>query len=212
MSFFITFEGIEGSGKTTQMKMLGHHLESAGMEVVMTREPGGTDLGESVRRIILNVREKKTAPWAELMLYAACRAQVVYEVIKPAIEKGKVVLCDRFTDSTLSYQGYAMALGVEPVNAINGWITGGISPDLTFILDCPPEVGLKRAWNRIKEKEGMKEDRFEREGLEFHRRVREGYLRLAEMEPGRIKVIDGDRSPDTIHVEICEIVDSKWNI
>jgi len=211
---FITFEGIEGSGKTTQIEMLQCHLESMDREVVVTREPGGTELGEKIRQIILNTHEQETTHWAELFLYEACRAQLVQEIIKPAIEGNKIVLCDRFSDSTLAYQGYARRLGVEPVFTVDRWATDGITPNLTFILDCDLEVGLKRAWARINKKRigEAKEDRFEREDVGFHKRVRDGYLNLASREPDRIKVVNGGQGVASIHKEICEIVDSRLNI
>lgn len=210
MSLFITFEGIEGSGKTTQLEMIKEHLEWKGYKVLATREPGGTDIGERIRAILLNKVGEAIVPWAELLLYVASRAQLVEEVIRPCLEEGKVVLCDRFSDSTAVYQGYARGLDLGAIDTINRLATGGIKPDITFILDCPPEKGLKRAWDRVDTvKEGDKEDRFERFSLEFHNRVRAGYLKLAEEEPDRVKVIKGDRDIPTIHKEICGIIEKR---
>ncbi|HKZ45866.1 MAG TPA: dTMP kinase [Thermodesulfobacteriota bacterium] len=210
MSLFITFEGVEGSGKTTQMEMLKEHLEWKGFQVVSTREPGGTELGEKIRSMLLNIEGRTIAPWSELLLYAVCRAQMVNEIIKPALLDKKIVLCDRFADSTMVYQGYARGLDLEAVTNLNKWVTEGILPTVTFIIDCPPEIGLKRALARIDTRAGSnKEDRFEREDIEFHKKVREGYLKLAKTEPNRIKIINGDRDIPVIHKEICGIIEKK---
>ncbi|MBI3397672.1 MAG: dTMP kinase [Deltaproteobacteria bacterium] len=210
MSPFITFEGVEGCGKTTQMEMLKEHLEWKGCQVVATREPGGTELGEKVRNILLNIDVHPLAPWSELLLYSVCRAQLVNEVIKPALKDKKIVLCDRFSDSTIVYQGYARGLNLEAIAHLNKWITEGIMPSITFIMDCPPEIGLRRALDRINtRKEGNKEDRFERENVEFHKKIRDGYLRLAKESTDRIKVINGDREISVIHKDICGIVEKQ---
>jgi dTMP kinase len=224
LGFFITFEGIEGSGKTTQMELLRDHLEWQEKKVLAVREPGGTVLGEKIRSILLTVekeseggeggegREKALGldPWAELFLYAACRAQLVIERIKPALDEGKIVICDRYTDSTVCYQGLGRGLDMAAVRSLNGWSSRGVVPDITFVLDCSPEVGLKRAGIRIESIEsGPREDRFEREDIEFHRRVREGYLKLAEEEPQRVKLINGEREIPVIHKEICDIMEKK---
>ncbi|HAG51533.1 MAG TPA: dTMP kinase [Deltaproteobacteria bacterium] len=210
MSLFITFEGIEGCGKTTQMEMLKEHLEWKGFQVVATREPGGTELGERIRTMLLNRDIQPIAPWSELLLYAVCRAQLVKEIIKPALENRKIVLCDRFADSTVTYQGFARGLSLEAITNINKWVTEGITPSITFILDCAPEIGLKRAFDRINtRKEGNKEDRFERENIEFHKKIREGYLKLAKESPDRIKVVNGDREISLIHKEICGIIEQS---
>ncbi|MBI3754284.1 MAG: dTMP kinase [Deltaproteobacteria bacterium] len=208
MSLFITFEGVEGSGKTTQMEMLKEHLEWKGFPVVATREPGGTELGEKIRGMLLNTEGETIAPWSELLLYEVCRAQLVYEVIKPALKDKKIVLCDRFADSTVVYQGYVKGLTLEAVTSLNTWTTEGMAPTITFIIDCPPEIGLKRALARINAMPNSnKEDRFEKENIEFHKKVRDGYLRLAQEAPERIKVINGDREISAIHKEICQIID-----
>lgn len=212
MGLFISFEGVEGCGKTTQLEMLREHLEWKGCQVVAVREPGGTELGEKIRGILLNIDTEGLAitPWSELFLYAVCRAQLVCEVIKPALGENKIVLCDRFADSTVVYQGYARGLSLQAIADINKWVTEGIAPDITFIMDCPPEVGLKRAMARINNiAEGKKEDRFERENIDFHKKVRDGYLRLAKEASTRIKVIDGGRGIPVIHKEICDIIEKK---
>ncbi|MBI5827347.1 MAG: dTMP kinase [Deltaproteobacteria bacterium] len=207
LALFITFEGIEGSGKSTQMELLKRHMEGRGMEVLALREPGGTRLGERVRSILLNSSEEPVDPWAELFLYEACRAQLVSLVIRPSLEAGTTVICDRFTDSTLAYQGYGRGLDLEAVDRANVLAAGGLKPDITVLIDCEAEEGLRRAWSRIGSKEGgAREDRFEREDVSFHRRVRDGYLRIAGAEPDRVKVVDGGGEISTIHREICYII------
>lgn len=210
MGFFITFEGIEGSGKSTQMEMLKQYLEARGAVVVALREPGGTLLGEKVRSILLNSGDEPIEPMAELFLYEACRAQLVERVIRPALKGGSTVICDRFTDSTLAYQGYARGINLEAVRQLNCHAAGGLVPDLTLLLDLPAEAGLERAWSRIKgraAKPGDSEDRFEKESLLFHRKVRDGYLELAGREPERVRVVDAGREIPVIHADICGIID-----
>lgn len=208
MGLFITLEGIEGSGKSTQMELLKRHLEGMGMEVLALREPGGTALGERVRSILLNSSEEPVDPWAELFLYEACRAQLVRRVIRPSLEAGTTVICDRFTDSTLAYQGYGRGLDIEAVSRANLVCAGGLRPDITVLIDCDAEEGLRRAWSRIGSKEGgAREDRFEREDVSFHRRVRDGYLMIAGAEPDRVKVVDGKGEISTIHRQICYIIE-----
>ena len=206
MGFFITFEGIEGCGKSTQLELLKAHLERKGRAVLSVREPGGTLLGERVRSVLLNGTEERIDPWAELFLYEACRAQLVARVIRPALAEGKVVLCDRFFDSTLAYQGFGRGLDAGKIEGLNALATGGLVPDLTFLVDCAEDVGLKRAWARINASAGAREDRFEKEELAFHRRVREGFLAIAGAAP-RVKVIDGSREISTVHREICDIIE-----
>lgn len=212
LGIFITFEGIEGCGKTTQIGMLKEYLESKNYPVIMTREPGGTGLGESIRAILLNSSSEKIAPLAELFLYESCRAQIIEDIIKPALKNGKIVLCDRFADSTTAYQGYGKGLDLDAVKEINKLAAGTVIPDLTFIIDCDVDAGLKRAWARINSaKTKNKEDRFEREDIEFHKSVRDGYLKIASAEHERIKVINGDRDIEAIHKEICGIVEERLN-
>lgn len=207
MGFFITFEGIEGSGKSTQMELAKGYLRKKGADVLSLREPGGTSLGERVRSILLNSSDEPIDPWAELFLYEACRAQLVNTVIKPALASGKTVICDRFTDSTLAYQGYGRGLDLSSVAEANRLATGGLNPGLTILLDCDPEEGLKRAWSRIGAAKGEKEDRFEKESILFHRKVRQGYLSIAGNEPGRVKVVTSKGEIASIHKEICYIID-----
>ncbi|MFQ5900411.1 MAG: dTMP kinase [Thermodesulfobacteriota bacterium] len=209
MSLFITFEGIEGCGKTTQMELLKKALEEEGVSVTITREPGGTKTGNRLRPILLGKKGNELFPLTELLLYLACRAQLIEEVIRPALDEGKVVLCDRFADSTRVYQGSGRGLDIEIIDRFNEIAAGGIRPDITFIIDCPVEKGLKRAWARIASAKGdaAQESRFEKAEISFHRKVREGYLALAATEE-RFKVIDGDRDKFLIHDEIYGIVNS----
>ncbi|MCC6501548.1 MAG: dTMP kinase [Deltaproteobacteria bacterium] len=205
MGFFITFEGIEGCGKSTQLSLLKTRLEKGGRAVLGVREPGGTLLGEQVRSVLLNTTEEGIDPWAELFLYEACRAQLVAKVIRPALIEGKVVLCDRFYDSTLAYQGFGRGLDREKIAGLNTLATGGLVPDLTILVDCAEDVGLKRAWSRINAASGAKEDRFEKEDAAFHSRVREGFLEIAR-GASRVRVVDGSREISTVHREICDII------
>jgi dTMP kinase len=187
------------------MELLREHLEWKGLSVVALREPGGTELGERLRTVLLTSNdEERVDPLAELLLYEAARAQLVELVIRPSLKDGKTVLCDRFTDSTLVYQGWGRGIALKAIEELNGIAASGLRPDLTVLVDCPPETGLKRALKRIEGVE-KKEDRFEKESLEFHRRVREGYLKLAEKEPDRIKVVDGRKKPLAVHKEVCNI-------
>lgn len=182
MGLFITFEGGEGCGKSTQSKLLLKKLEQQDVPVVLTHEPGGTALGNELRRTLKHKGNYPVSPQSELFLFAASRAQLAAEVIRPALEEGKVVICDRFSHSTLVYQGYGRGLDFTAINMVNNMATGYLNPDLIILLDTSPEQGLAR-------KQSLK-DRFELEDLSFHRRVREGYLKMAAAEPDRWLVID----------------------
>ena len=200
---FITFEGIEGCGKSTQAKRLGKTLDRLGIAHVMTLEPGGTAIGRHVRRVLLDSRNKALTPLSELMLYAADRAQHVEEIIKPALRSGKWVICDRFSDATVVYQGAARGQDKKLIRLLNTIVTQGIRPHLTFLLDCPVEVGLRRALER-----NMKgQDRFEREALSFHRKVRNGYLDLARKNKKRFVILDAAASRKEIEAEILRHVE-----
>ncbi len=190
MSLFITFEGGEGCGKSLQAKRLFKRLEVLGIPVLLTREPGGTPLGERISRW-LKWSHPDITPLTELMLFNASRAQLVAEVIMPALKEGKVVICDRYTDSTIAYQSYGRGLDLEMVRTLNRDATQGLKPTLTFLLDIPAEDGLARKGDR-------KQDRFEQEKISFHRRVRQGYLKLALEEPERWLVIDATQSKDKV--------------
>ena len=204
MSLFVTFEGIEGCGKTTQIEMAGRFLQRRGTPFIITVEPGGTQVGTELRKILLKGTSLHIHERTELFLFAADRNQHVEEVIRPALNEDKVVLCDRYSDATVAYQGYGRGLDPEFVRTINDHSAGVLKPDITFLFDVPAETGLRRIADRSSRNgDPPREDRFERERIEFHRRVREGYLLLASNEPERFRVIDGIRDIETIHGEIC---------
>jgi dTMP kinase len=206
---FITFEGIEGSGKSTQIHLLDECLRGAGHATVLTREPGGTRIGDLIRKILLHPESSHMDPTTELLLYEAARRQHIHEVIEPSLSEGRVVLCDRYADATTAYQGAARRIDDDTVNALHRIATGGLMPRLTILLDCPVDWGLGHAMrrNRELELEGT-EDRFEKEARDFHERVRKGYLTIAEREPQRVKVVDATGSIDEVHARICKIVGS----
>ena len=207
MSLFITFEGVEGSGKTTQIQRLKIYLIQKGIPCKVTREPGGCSISEKVRKILLNPDHREMVSMSELLLYEAARAQHVKEVIKPLLKKGEVVLCDRFNDATIAYQGYGRKLDLRLVERLNHLSSQGIKPDLTFLLDCPSDMGLKRAIQRNRTLKKEKEGRFEREKVQFHHRVRRGYLSIAKKEPHRVKVIDTRQGEDKVFEKIRQAVD-----
>ena len=187
--FLITFEGSEGSGKSTQISRIADRFEDAGYEVVVTREPGGTPIGEEIRHILMHASESDNMmPETELLLFAASRAQLVREVILPAVEAGKIVLCDRFMDSTTVYQGVARNIQSEPVHFINTFAVGDMIPDVTVVIDLDAEVGLAR----VKHRANDLPDRMEEENIEFYQKVRNGYLMLAKAMPERFIVVDGE--------------------
>ncbi len=188
---FITFEGGEGCGKSTQLRLLAHRLEAAGLNVRALREPGGTAVGEAIRSILLDPENTDLGDNAELLLYEAARAQLVTELIEPALEAGEIVLCDRFYDSTTAYQGYARGIPLPEVAALNRAATGGLTPDRTVLLDIDPALGIQRATA-----EGA--DRLEAEDLAFHARVRAGFLDIAADERARIRVVDASGSVDAV--------------
>ena len=197
---FIVMEGPDGSGKTTQINLLKEYLEEAGYECLITREPGGTVIGEEVRQLILNPEHKEMAPVTEMLLYAASRAQLVHEVIGPALEEGKIVISDRFVDSSIVYQGIARKLGISTVSAVNAPGIGIYRPDGIFFIDLSEEEGLRR------KKEQKNLDRMEQEGIDFHHMVSEGYRKVLSGRPEVMK-IDGGRSIDTIQKKIRNHVD-----
>lgn len=205
--WFITFEGVEGSGKTTQIRLAGEFLRERGLPVVTTQEPGGTPLGDRIRELLLNRGGFEISGEAEVFLFAAARAQHTDAVILPALEAGKIVLCDRFSDATIAYQAYGRGLPLEPVREICRFASRGLVPHLTILFDLPVEAGLERAFRRIAGREGnLREDRFEREHLDFHRRIREGYLAIARQEPGRLKVIDASRGIESTRREVQSVL------
>ena len=185
-----TFEGSEGSGKSTQIELLADELEGMGNEVIVTREPGGTEIGEEIRHLLIhNSAGNDMAPEAELLLFAAARAQLVRQVVIPGLQEGKIILCDRFLDSTTVYQGAARSISSDPVSYINQFAAASITPDLTFILDVPAEVSIARVKRRVTDLP----DRMEQENVDFYKKVREGYLLLARSLPERFHVVDGTR-------------------
>jgi dTMP kinase len=208
LSLFITFEGVEGSGKTTQIQRLKKYLTQKGVHCKVTREPGGCLIGEKIRKILLNPDHREMVPTTELLLYEAARAQHVIEVIKPFLKKEGAVLCDRFSDATLAYQGYGRRTDLKRIQRLNHLSSQGVRPDVTFLLDCPPDVGLKRAIQRNRTLKQEREERFEREEIQFHRRVRKGYLAIARKEPGRVKVIDTRQGEEGVFEKIRKIVDN----
>ena len=204
--WFITFEGPEGAGKSSQIRMLAEALRASGREVVTTREPGGTPLAEAIRNVVKGHRgDEAVHPVTELLLMEAARSQHVSQVISPALAAGRIVLCDRFFDSTTAYQGGGRGLDREMVERLNALGTLGVKPDLTLLLDLPPERGFERTGRRV-ETQG-EYDRFELEKLDFHRRVRQTFLDLAAREPERVKVIAADRDPEAIRRDIWSVVD-----
>ncbi|MFW6011131.1 MAG: dTMP kinase [Desulfosalsimonas sp.] len=200
---FITLEGIEGSGKSTQIPHIARYLEGFGYSCLITKEPGGTAVGGKIRAILLDPGNTGLDAMAELFLYEADRAQHAGRVIRPALKEKKTVICDRFTDSTIVYQGAARGISVTIIEEINGMVLGDLKPDVTFLLDLPPETGLSRAWSQIES--GLRrqgESRFEQERIRFHEKVRQGYLALAQKEPGRIRVIDASGSQQDVKAAI----------
>jgi dTMP kinase len=202
---FITFEGIDGSGKTTQMKLLAGRLRGQGRNVLETVEPGGTAIGTQVRRILLDAANHDLRPTAELLLYFASRAQNVEECILPALSAGNIVLCDRFTDSTLAYQGCARGLGEETVRTLDKIACGGLAPDLTLLIDVDVDTGLARTQARNAEAAAT-DTRMDDQSLAFHRKVRDAYMALAKQNAGRFRIIDGRGAPEAVAAKVWESV------
>jgi dTMP kinase len=212
MGRFIVFEGIEGCGKTTQIKLLGSYLEHKGQQHIVTREPGGTPLGEDIRKIFLHSKNADIDPLTELLLVTASRIQHVKQIIAPALKENRLVLCDRFFDATVAYQGYAAKLSLAMIYKCHELFLDSITPDLTILLDCPVETGLKRSRCRnIAEGIQVEEGRFEEKTMEFHEKVRQGYLNTAKKYPNRFRVIDAGQSVESMHNEICRIITEKEN-
>jgi dTMP kinase len=205
VSLFVTFEGPEGSGKTTQIRLLADYLTGMGYDVLTTREPGGTAIGNAIRTVLLSTDHREMSPRAETLLFNAARAQIVDEVIRPALAAGRVVLCDRYADSTLAYQGYGRRQNLDELRTLGRYATAGLEPDLTIYLDIAPDKGLERKrqgdaeeWNRMEE-----------EALAYHRAVHTGYHALAAESPARWALVDAARSPDQIHAEILQRVNER---
>ncbi len=193
---FITFEGIEGSGKTTQQRLVAEHLRAQNKTVVVTKEPGGTPLADRIRAILLD-SANAIDPVAEVLLFAASRRQHTTEVIEPALSRGEIVLCDRYADSTLAYQGFGRLIDLDRLRTLNEWATDALVPNITLLFDLPEEAGLQRA-NSRNAVATQDEGRFEAEDLRFHRRVREGYLAMAVAEPNRYRVIDANGTVEEV--------------
>jgi len=209
---FISFEGIEGSGKTTHAEHMVRFLQDNGHDCVITREPGGTRIGEKIRAILLDPLSKDMDPLTELLLYTADRAQHINEYILPLLSEGKMVLCDRYYDATMAYQGFARGLNIGLIEKMHKLLFKNLKPDITLLLDLSPEIGLERAWKQINNGNRIsKETRFEEERLSFHKRVREGYLELARLEPERFRIIDASKDEHEVRVKIINILDVEIN-
>ena len=203
---FITLEGIDGTGKSTQLRLLVQHLKQRGLPVRVTREPGGTKLGERFRKILLDSKNTHLSPLAELALMYAARAQHLEEVIRPALARGEIVVSDRYNDASLAYQGYGRKLGVEIVRAFDRVVSGRTQPDLTILLDLNPRLSLGRAADRLSQR-NSNQGRFESQGLNFHRRVRRGYLAIARKNPRRVKVVPAGGAVAEVHAKILNLID-----
>ena len=207
---FITLEGIEGSGKTTQAKHMVNFLQDKGIDCVLTREPGATRIGKKIRSILLDPVSKDMSPLTELLLYNADRAQHVSELVGPSLAAGKTVICDRYFDATWVYQGFTRGIDIELVSRLHQLIFEGLKPDITILLDLLPQLGLSRAWKQIENGDRVEaETRFEAEALTFHKNVRLGYLELARQEPERFRVIDASRDERTVKEAIINILSAE---
>lgn len=200
--YFITFEGADGCGKTTQSELVQKYLEDKGYEVVWTREPGAKGLGQNIRQLLLHY-DGDVAPMCEAFLFLADRAQHIEHLIKPAVESGKIVICDRHTDSTIAYQGYGRGEDIEQLKYLNNLATGSIKPDLTFVFDVSTEVAQTRV--------GSDKDRMESAGIEFHKKVRQGYHEIAKQEPERVKIVDANNSIEKVFEDTKKILDTFLN-
>jgi len=203
MSLFITLEGPDGGGKSTQASRLVDYLQGRGLNVLLTREPGGTLIGDQIRRTLMDLGNTGMHPRTEILLFSASRAQIVHQVIRPHLESGGIVVCDRFYDSTLAYQGYGHGLDLRALQTITAFATGGLRPDLTLLLDLPAEDGLRRR------KRGGQWNRLDAYDLAFHQRVRQGYFALADAEPERWVRVDATQPLDAVHAAIREAVDAR---
>lgn len=204
----MTFEGPEGSGKTTQIPLLAEYLKENGYDVLCTREPGGTDISEQIREVILSSKNDSISHATEALLFSAARAQIVEQVIRPALAAGRIVLCDRYADSTIAYQGYGLGLDVQALAVITRFATGGLVPDLTFYIDVPAEIGLARKKGQAGS--GASEmNRLDQKEIAYHTRVREGYLEMARQAPERWVVIDGTRSASSVQKALRERLEQE---
>jgi dTMP kinase len=206
MAYFISFEGIDGCGKTTQLQRLEQFLREQGIQVVVSREPGGTEVSEAIRQVLLASKHAQLLPISELLLYYASRHQNLYQKILPSLQQGAWVLCDRYADASMAYQGYGRGLDRELIDQLNRTVIQGRMPDLTILIDISPEIGVQRAISRNEQK-ALDEGRFEKESLEFFHRVRHGYLEIARQEPARFRVIAGEGDIQTIHEQIVREIE-----
>lgn len=204
MSLFVTFEGLDGAGKSTQIERLSHRLQELGKTPVTTREPGGTEIGDQLRSLLLDPTQRNLSPETEVLLYGSSRAQLLHEVIRPALAVGKMVICDRYVDASLAYQGAGLGVGVEQVAAVNGFATGRLEPDLTFLFDLPVEVGLLRVQHSRAQ---LPMDRIEQRSDEYFSRVRNEFLRIARDNPHRVIVVDATRSQSELEQEIWQHIE-----
>lgn len=208
MSLFITLEGPDGSGKSTQTQLLADYLHAAGLEVLVTREPGGTVIGDQIRAVLHDIENIQMKAEAEVLLYSASRAQLVGEIIRPALAQGVIVVSDRYADSTIAYQGYGRGLDLAALQQITAFATGGLAPDLTIYLDCPVEEGLNRKQQALAS--GVGEwNRLDQETIEFHQRVRQGYLALAADQPDRWLILDASSSIQEVQKKIQWAVEHR---
>jgi dTMP kinase len=205
--FFITFEGPDGSGKSTQIQGLAEYLQGLGQTVLLTREPGGTEIGEKIRDLLHDLRHREMQPRAEILLYSAARAQLVGQRIRPALESGGTVLCDRYADSTLAYQGYGHGLDLEIMRLITSFATQGLRPDLTLLFDLEPALGLKR-----RQADGVEWNRLDDYDLAFHQRVRQGYHELAQADPGRWVTLDATLGRQKLQEEVRRVVAERLEV
>jgi dTMP kinase len=203
MRKFITFEGVEGCGKSTQIKLIADALRIEGRDVLATEEPGGSDIGKELRRLLLNRSQIKISSEAELLLFMADRAQHVREMILPALDENRIVLCDRFSDATIAYQGFGRGMDLKEIENLNRFACADLKPDLTFLFDISVEEGIARAMKRMANAElSKREDRFESEEINFHERVRKGYLKLAQNEAARFRIVDGSKGIEEVHAAV----------
>ncbi|MEI6126007.1 MAG: dTMP kinase [Pseudomonadota bacterium] len=210
MGLFIVFEGIEGCGKTTQIKLLSGYFEKRNLPCLLTREPGGTPVSEEIRKIFLHSEHNEITPLTELLLVTAARVQHIQQVIQPALDAGTIVVCDRFFDATVAYQGYAGRISLDLIYRSHELFCTALYPDLTLLLDCPVEIGLARSRSRNRAAGREKEEgRFEDKALPFHEKVRQGYLELAKKESRRFSIMHAEQPAEALHTAICEVMTQK---
>ena len=212
MGYFVTFEGGEGTGKSTQVRLLAKHLERLGEPVILTREPGGSPRGEAIRKLLLEGKIAKFGPFAEALLFSIARDDHLETIIRPALGKGHWVLCDRFMDSTMAYQGAGGHLSPSVIKGLEHTVVGNTRPDLTILIDLSPTIGLKRARTRLQLAGGGNTDRFESMDMKFHERLRESFLEIARAEPDRFLIFDGDVPPDELAQQIWSSVKKRFSL